>query len=49
MGSIFAVLCSVNERKKNRIAENWFILGFIFWFFALIALTKLSNIKEEGI
>ena len=47
IGSIFAVLCSFNARKKNRLAENWFILGFIFWFIPLFILAKLSYVEEK--
>ena len=47
IGSIFAVMCSLYAKKKNRLSENWFILGFVFWFIALFILTKLPNLSEE--
>ncbi len=49
IGSIFAILCSFNAKKKNRLAENWFILGFVFWFFALFILAMLPYLEENNI
>ena len=47
IGSIFAILCSLKAKKKNRITENWFILGFVFWFIALFVLAKLPFVEKE--
>ena len=47
IGSIFVIICSLKAKTKNRITENWFMLGFIFWFVALFVLAKLPYVKEE--
>ncbi len=47
IGCIFAIVCSLNAKKKNRLAENWFILGFVFWFIALFILIKLPYVEKD--
>jgi hypothetical protein len=44
---IFAFICAYYSEKKGRNAIAWFILGFLFTFYALIVLFFLSPIKKE--
>ena len=46
IGLVFGVLCSFKAREKNRVGEDWFLLGFIF---SVITLAILHFLPDENI
>ncbi len=48
-GLIFGTLCSLKAKEKNRVQKDWFILGFVFSFFALAFLysSKTHNVISK--
>lgn len=44
---VFAFICGYYSEKKGRSSIAWFILGFLFTFYALIVLFFLSPIKKD--
>lgn len=47
ISTVFAFLCAYYAEKKARNPIIWFILGFLFSFYALVVLFFLSSIKNE--
>lgn len=49
IGLIFGILCSYKAKEKNRAQKEWFLLGFIFSFFAfgVMYLTPKKEIIAE--
>lgn len=51
IGLVFGILCSYKAKEKNRAQKEWFLLGFIFSFFAFgviyFAPKKEAILKEN--
>ncbi len=49
-GILIGTLCSYVASQKNRSKRNWFFLGFLFSFLALVALAAIPSLpkQEEG-
>ncbi len=47
VSTVFAFICAYYAEKKGRRSTAWFILGFLFTFYALIVLFFLSPIKKD--
>lgn len=43
----FAVVTALAASSKGRSAAGWFVLGFLFSLFALIAVLVMPSIKRE--
>ncbi len=48
IGLIFGLFCSVKAKEKNRATQEWFVLGFVFSFFALVILSLLPVADQES-
>lgn len=47
LGMIFGALSSYTAKQKNRLPENWFVLGLIFLFVPLIVLYFIPDAAKE--
>ncbi len=47
MGLAFGFLCSHIAKKKERSNKDWFTLGFVFSFIALLIITILPHSESE--
>jgi hypothetical protein len=47
IGLIFGLFCSFKAKEKNRATQEWFVLGFIFSFLALVILSFLPAVNHE--
>ncbi|MFA3783581.1 hypothetical protein ABRY23_11005 [Melioribacteraceae bacterium 4301-Me] len=48
IGLIFGFSCSAIAKRKNRNAEDWFMLGFIFLFVAYLWIRQLPTIYDAN-
>ncbi len=46
-GLFFGFICSMQAKKKNRMRGDWFILGFLFTFLALVIINSLHSLKNN--
>lgn len=47
IGLVFGILCSIKGKENDLNNEDWFILGFIFNIFSLIALIQIIRKKKN--
>jgi len=46
-GFFWGSLCSLKAKEKNRNSKNWFLLGFVFSFFAYITISVLAKLSPN--
>ena len=47
IGLVFGFLCSHLAKQKERSHKDWFTLGFLFSFIALLIITILPHTAKE--
>lgn len=45
-GLLFGLTASYFAKKKNRRAENWFLIGFIFNIFGVILILSIDPAED---